>query len=220
MITAIAWTIGVGFNVQVIERVATVLVIACPHALGLAIPLVVAITTAMGANNGILVRDRLEMEAARDINTVIFDKTGTLTEGRFGVVGLETASEMGDGMNPDEALALTAAVEGDSEHTIAQGIRRSAEQKRLNLPAVTDFEAIKGRGIRARSNGQDVYVGGPRLLEMLKVQLPETLAKFERSASAKGQSVVHLVRGWKAGGVSGSGRCHPPGEPRSGEAAA
>ena len=198
VITAIAWTIGVGFNVQVIERVATVLVIACPHALGLAIPLVVAITTAMGANNGILVRDRLEMEAARDINTVIFDKTGTLTEGRFGVVGLETVvGMMGDGMNPDEALALTAAVEGDSEHTIAQGIRRSAEQKRLNLPAVTDFEAIKGRGIRARLNGQDVYVGGPRLLEMLKVQLPEALANFERSASAKGQSVVHLVRAGK-----------------------
>lgn len=193
VLTAIAWTIAVGFNVQVIERVATVLVIACPHALGLAIPLVVAITTAMGANNGILVRDRLEMEAARNINTVIFDKTGTLTEGRFGVVGVESV----DGLNPDEALALTAAIEGDSEHTIAQGIRRSAEQKRLNLPAVTDFEAIKGRGIRARLDGQDVYVGGPRLLEILNVSLPETLARFEQSASAKGQSVVHLVKAGK-----------------------
>jgi P-type Cu2+ transporter len=197
VITAFAWTIGVGFNVQVIERVATVLVIACPHALGLAIPLVVAITTALGANNGILVRDRLEMEAARDINTVIFDKTGTLTEGRFGVIGMQTV----DGVNPDEALALTAAVEGDSEHTIAQGIRRSAEQKGLRLPAVSDFEAIKGRGIRARSNGSDLYVGGPRLLEMLKVALPETLARFESEASAKGQSVVHLIE-VKANGSS------------------
>src|SRR5512138_2601847 len=134
VLTAIAWIIGTGFNVQVVERVATVLVIACPHALGLAIPLVVAITTAMGANNGILVRDRLEMESARQINTVIFDKTGTLTEGRFGVVGLETVN----GLNPDDALALTAAVEGDSEHTIAQGIRRSAEQKKVQLPAVRD----------------------------------------------------------------------------------
>jgi Cu2+-exporting ATPase len=190
VLTAIAWTISVGFNVQVIERVATVLVIACPHALGLAIPLVVAITTALGANNGILVRDRLEMEAARDINTVIFDKTGTLTEGRFGVVGIETV----DALSPDQALALTAAVEGDSEHTIAQGIRRSAEQKAIRLPAVSDFEAIQGRGIRARSNGQELYVGGPRLLEMLRLNLPENLTQFERSASAKGQSVVHLVR--------------------------
>ena len=190
VLTAIVWTIGVGFNVQVIERVATVLVIACPHALGLAVPLVVSITTAMGANNGILVRDRLEMEAAREINTVIFDKTGTLTEGRFGVVGVETV----DGLSPDEALGLTAAVEGDSEHTIAQGIRRSAEQKGLSLPAVSDFEAIQGRGIRARVNGNDLHVGGPRLLEMLKTSLPEKLAHFEQSASAKGQSVVHLVR--------------------------
>jgi Cu2+-exporting ATPase len=190
VITAIAWTISIGFNVQVIERVATVLVIACPHALGLAIPLVVAITTAMGANNGILVRDRLALEAARDVNTVIFDKTGTLTEGRFGVVGEETV----DGQNPDEALSLAAAVEGDSEHTIAQGIRRSATEKKLSLQPVTDFEAIKGRGIRARLNGADLYVGGPRLLEMLNQNLPEQLARFEQSASAKGQSVVHLVR--------------------------
>ncbi|HEX9019401.1 MAG TPA: copper-translocating P-type ATPase [Anaerolineaceae bacterium] len=198
-ITAVAWTIGVGFNVQVIERVATVLVIACPHALGLAIPLVVAITTAMGANNGILVRDRLQMEAARDIQTVIFDKTGTLTEGRFGVVAIETAG----GYSADDALALTAAVEGDSEHTIAQGIRRSAAEKGLQMPEIHDFEAIKGRGIHARVDGRDVYVGGPRLLEMLLIQLPEPLARFEQAASAKGQSVVHLVedRGGDGGRV-------------------
>ena len=192
-ITAIAWTIGVGFNVQVIERVATVLVIACPHALGLAIPLVVAITTAMGANNGILVRDRLALERAREINTIIFDKTGTLTEGRFGVVGIETI----EGIQPDDALALTAAVEGDSEHTIAQGIRRSVQQKGLKIPKVQDFEAIKGRGIRAKTNGHDVYVGGPRLLEMLNITLPETLSTFDQASSAKGQSVVHLVQDGK-----------------------
>jgi Cu2+-exporting ATPase len=190
VITAIAWTIGFGFNVKVIERVATVLVIACPHALGLAIPLVVAITTAMGANNGILVRNRLALEAAREINMIVFDKTGTLTEGRFGVVGIETI----DGIKPQDALALTAAVEGDSEHTIAQGIRRSAQQKGLDLPVVQDFEAIKGRGIHAKTNGHDVYVGGPRLLEMLNVTLPELLSTFDQAASAKGQSVVHLVQ--------------------------
>ena len=193
VITAIAWTIGVGFNVTVIERVATVLVIACPHALGLAIPLVVAITTAMGANNGILVRNRLALEAAREINTVIFDKTGTLTEGRFGVVGIETL----DGIKPEDALALTAAVEGDSEHTIAQGIRRSAQQKGRQRHVVQDFEAIKGRGIHAKMSGHDVYVGGPRLLEMLTITMPESLSIFDQAASAKGQSVVHLVQDGK-----------------------
>lgn len=193
-ITAIAWTIAIGFNVEVIERVATVLVIACPHALGLAIPLVVAITTAIGADNGILVRDRLALEKAREIDTVIFDKTGTLTEGKFGVVGLKTI----EGYDPDEALALTAAVEGDSEHSIAQGIRRSAQEKGLSLPEIQDFEAIKGRGIRASLNGRDIYVGGPRLLEMLTITLPEPLSTFDQESSAKGQSVVHLIKDEKA----------------------
>ena len=101
-LTAIAWTIGVGFNVEVIARVATVLVIACPHALGLAVPLVVAITTAMGAKNGILIRDRLALEQARLIDIVIFDKTGTLTLGEFGVVGIATV----DGWNNEQALGL------------------------------------------------------------------------------------------------------------------
>jgi Cu2+-exporting ATPase len=188
-LTAVAWTVALGFDVAVIERVATVLVIACPHALGLAVPLVVAITTAMGARNGILVRDRLALEAAREVNTVIFDKTGTLTRGEFGVVGVATA----DGWDERRALALTAAVEGDSEHTIARGIRASAKERGLALPAITGFEAIKGRGVRAQANGQTVHVGGPRLLESLDLMLPEALAAFERTASGKGQSVVHLV---------------------------
>ena len=144
LLTAIAWTIAIGFNVEVVARVATVLVIACPHALGLAIPLVVAITTAKGASNGILVRDRLALERARLIDTIIFDKTGTLTEGRFGVVGMAAAP----GWTEERVLALAAAVEGDSEHTIARGIRSAAEERKLTLPRVTDFEALKGRGVR------------------------------------------------------------------------
>jgi Cu2+-exporting ATPase len=171
-----------------------VLVIACPHALGLAIPLVVAITTSIGAKNGILVRDRLAMEKARQIDTVIFDKTGTLTEGNFGVVGIETVN----GLSQNEALALTAAVEGDSEHTIAQGIRRSAEQKKLRLPTVSDFEMFKGRGIRAQVGGHAMYVGGPRLLEMLNITLPDKLAAYEQTANGKGQSVVTLVEDGQA----------------------
>lgn len=189
-ITGLAWSIAIGFNVGMIARVATVLVIACPHALGLAVPLVVAITTAMGANNGILVRDRLALEKAREINMIIFDKTGTLTRGEFGVVDIITA----DGGSSDEALALAAAVEGDSEHTIARGVRKSADERGLSLPGVTEFEAIKGRGVRARSNSHLLYVGGPRLLEMLQLQLPDQLANFERQSSEKGQSVVHLVQ--------------------------
>ena len=188
-LTAVAWTLAIGFDVTVIERVATVLVIACPHALGLAVPLVVAITTAMGAKNGILVRDRLALETAREINIVIFDKTGTLTRGEFGVVGVATA----DGWDERRALALTAAVEGDSEHTIARGIRTSAEERKLSLPPITGFEAIQGRGVRAQADGQTVHVGGPRLLESLNLTLSEPLASFERTASGKGQSVVHLV---------------------------
>ncbi len=189
-ITAVAWTAAVGFNVDTVARVATVLVIACPHALGLAIPLVVAITTSLGAQNGILVRDRLALEAARHVNVVVFDKTGTLTKGEFGVVDRVTV----DNRDQDEALALAAAIEGDSEHTIARAIRRTAQEKGLALPDVTDFEALKGRGVRARNDGHTVYVGGPRLLEMLKLQPPEPITHFTERASAKGQTVVYLVQ--------------------------
>ena len=122
LITGIAWTIAESFNIEVLNRVVTVLVIACPHALGLAVPLVVAITTAMGARNGILIRNRLALEAAREIDVVIFDKTGTLTQGQFGVVDTSTA----EGWEPDRALSLAAALEGDSEHLIAQAVRRYA----------------------------------------------------------------------------------------------
>ena len=189
-VTAIVWIMAVGFELDVLQRVVTVLVIACPHALGLAIPLVVAISTSMGASNGILVRDRLALEAAREIDTVIFDKTGTLTEGRFGVVGMATS----DGWDEDKALALATAVEGDSEHLIARGIGRMAQERGLTLPEVTDFEAIKGRGIRATNDGRTVYVGGPRLLEMLELDLPDALTRFTAKAGQKGQSVVYLAQ--------------------------
>jgi Cu2+-exporting ATPase len=157
VLTTIAWAVAVGFSLDVLQRVVTVLVIACPHALGLAIPLVVAISTSMGARNGILVRDRLALETAREIDLVIFDKTGTLTEGQFGVVDMSAV----DGWNDDRALALATAVEGDSEHLIARGIRRKAEERGITAVQVSDFEAIKGRGIRATHDGRVVHVGGP-----------------------------------------------------------
>jgi Cu2+-exporting ATPase len=190
-LTAVAWIVATGLNVQVIERVATVLVIACPHALGLAIPLVVAITTTLAARNGILVRDRLALEAAREINIVVFDKTGTLTRGEFGVVKMATAA----GWEQDRALALAAAVEGDSEHIMARAVRRSAAERKLKLPVVTGFEALKGRGASAQSEGHEAYVGGPRLLEMLRLAPPGELAAFADAAGGKGQSVIYLVYG-------------------------
>jgi Cu2+-exporting ATPase len=152
---------------------------------------VVAISTSLGARNGILVRDRLSLERAREIDTVIFDKTGTLTEGRFGVVDVATV----DGWDPDWAMALATGVEGDSEHLIAQGFRRRAEELGLDPLEVSDFEALKGRGIRATYDGRAVYVGGPRLLEMLELDVSDDLARFAGRAHDNGQSVVYLVDG-------------------------
>jgi Cu2+-exporting ATPase len=189
-LTAIGWTLATGLHLDILERVVTVLVIACPHALGLAIPLVVAISTSLGARNGILVRDRLALEKARLINTVIFDKTGTLTEGRFGVVNMAVI----DNWTEERALALAAAVEGDSEHPIAQGIRRKAEERHAPAAKVGDFEALKGRGIKATYEGHTVFVGGPRLLEMLNINLPVALTQFAEKANAKGQTVIYLIQ--------------------------
>lgn len=194
VIAAVFWSLAVGLNVEVLKRVVTVLVTACPHALGLAIPLVVAISTAMGAENGILVRDRLALEEARKLDIVMFDKTGTLTEGRFGIASVETVGEK----SADEYLALAAAVEGDSEHLIARSFMRAVEEKGLTVPDVSEFEAIKGRGIRAKVNGTLYHVGGPRLLEMLKVELSDNFAAFAKASGGKGQSVVYLVEGNKA----------------------
>lgn len=189
VITAIAWAIAIGFNVDLLKRVVTVLVIACPHALGLAVPLVVAITTSMGANNGILIRDRLAMEAARKIDIVVYDKTGTLTEGKFGVVNQHTV----DGWEAEDALSLAAAIESDSEHLIAKAIVNKAQERELSLPEIKDFSAIKGRGVKAFQDGKAVYVGGPRLLEMLELTLPEAFDKFTEAAGEKSQTVVYLT---------------------------
>ncbi|WP_254762516.1 heavy metal translocating P-type ATPase [Natrinema marinum] len=207
VITAIAWTIATGFDAAVIERVVTVLVIACPHALGLAIPLVVAINTSLAARNGMLVRDRIAMEEARTLDTVVFDKTGTLTEGEQGVVDVATV----DGVSEDEALALAATVEGDSEHMIARAIREAADERGLETGSATDFEALKGRGVRATvdgtalraaglsggdepRDGERVYVGGPNLLAELEGDVPGALERFAERAGENARTVVYLVR--------------------------
>jgi Cu2+-exporting ATPase len=189
-LTAIGWGVVAGLNEDLLQRVVTVLVIACPHALGLAVPLVVAITTSLAAGSGILVRDRRALEAAREVDVVVFDKTGTLTKGEQGVVGVATAA----GWDEGAALALAAAVEGDSEHMIARAIRQAAGERRLSLPGVTDFQALKGRGARANHNGHTVQVGGPRLLEMLRLQPPTVLAHFAVTIGARGQSAIYLAQ--------------------------
>jgi len=194
LITAIGWSLATGLNLAVLERVVTVLVIACPHALGLAIPLVVAISTSLGAQNGILIRDRLALEKAREIDVVIFDKTGTLTKGQFGVVSMITAN----GWDEERALSVAAALEADSEHPIAQGIRRKAQEENIEPVSVRNFEAIKGQGVRAIYDNKAMYLGGPQLLYELEAFLPDTLSAFADEAEHKGQTVVFLLEGRRA----------------------
>ncbi|MBK8905491.1 MAG: copper-translocating P-type ATPase [Anaerolineaceae bacterium] len=190
-VTAVAWIIAVGFDVEVIKRVVSVLVIACPHALGLAVPLVVALSTSIAASNGILVRDRGALETAQHLDTVIFDKTGTLTKGEQGVAAIATAGDTDE----NEALALAAAIEGDSEHLIARAIRRKAQASDVSRPQISDFEIRKGCGVQASHEGQTVYVGSPHLLEDLSLSLPGGLEKFTQESGEKGQTVVYLVQG-------------------------
>ena len=197
-VTALAWIMAVGFSVTVIERVVTVLVIACPHALGLAVPLVVAINTSMAARNGILVRDRVAMETSRKLDTVMFDKTGTLTKGEMGVVDIETAE-----ISKDEALSLIASVEGDSEHVIAEAIRNSAEQKNIEVPEAREFEAIKGKGVKAKVDGKTLYVGGPNLTESENFEIPGKLRKFAEEAAENAETAVYLFRDEEAIAVAG-----------------
>lgn len=188
-LTAVAWFLAVGFDLQVVERVVTVLVIACPHALGLAVPLVVAINTSTAAQNGMLIRDRIAMENARNLDTIVFDKTGTLTKGEHGVVDVVTVSDW----SSDRVLELAAAVEGDSEHFVARAVRDRAEEVGVSPPSASNFEALKGRGVRADVDGQEVYVGGPNLLRALDLDAPAPITDFADDAGSRGQSVVYVV---------------------------
>jgi len=188
-VTLLGWLAAGATAAYAVERLVTVLVIACPHALGLAVPLVIAISTTLGARGGLLVRDRRGLEEARNVTAVVFDKTGTLTRGEFGVVAVTTAP----GVTPDDALRLAAAVETDSEHPIAQGIVRTAAERRLNSTRADGFEALPGRGVRAHVDGRILYVGGPALLRTLGVKPDATVRSGADAASARGESAVYLV---------------------------
>ncbi|MFL5620416.1 MAG: heavy metal translocating P-type ATPase [Gemmatimonadaceae bacterium] len=194
IVTAIVWPVLGASVAFTVERVVTVLVIACPHALGLAVPLVVAISTTVGAQNGLLVRDRRGLEAARRVNTVVFDKTGTLTLGEHRVVAMRTAGEVAD----SNALRLAAAVERDAEHPVARAIVKSAEERELTIPPASDFQAIPGHGVQALIEGRQLAVGGPNLLAKLGVVTPAPLRTFADQAAAQGQGAVYLVEGTRA----------------------
>jgi Cu2+-exporting ATPase len=193
-VTAVAWTAFAMPGAFVIERVVTVLVIACPHALGLAVPLVVAISTTVGARNGLLVRDRRGLEDARNVNAVVFDKTGTLTLGEHRVVAMRTDGTLPD----DEALRLAAAAEVDGEHPVARAIVASAVERGIRLPRSSDFRAIPGYGVEAVVEGRHFASGGPNLLQRLSVEPPAVLRSFAEQAAERGQGVVYLVEGGAA----------------------
>nr|WP_246318488.1 heavy metal translocating P-type ATPase [Leifsonia psychrotolerans] len=160
IITAIVWTL-IGMPDAAVVRTVTVLVIACPHALGLAIPLVVSISTERAAKAGVLIKDRMALETMRKVDTVLFDKTGTLTKGNPAVTAIEPSGSF----NADELLALAAAAESDSEHPLARAIVAAAADRNLDVPKSTDFESSPAVGVKARVGNREVQVGGPYLLE-------------------------------------------------------
>ena len=190
-ITFVAWIIAGASVATAVERLVTVLVIACPHALGLAVPLVLAISTTLGAQNGLLVRDRRGLEDARNLTTVVFDKTGTLTLGEHRVVSMRTEG----GLAENDVLRLAAAVERDAEHPVARAIVKSAEARNLTIPAATAFESMPGRGVRATVEGRHLAEGGPNLLASLTVTPSAEIRAFADEAAAAGQGVIYLVEG-------------------------
>ncbi|MEK7193417.1 MAG: heavy metal translocating P-type ATPase [Patescibacteria group bacterium] len=190
LITLIAWLLSgaeVGFAVA---RLVAVLVIACPHALGLAVPLVASISTTKAAQNGLLVKQRLALEAARTVNIVLFDKTGTLTKGEFGVVGIWNIN----GHSKDEVLELAASLDALSEHPIAKAVVMEAKKRELSFKELKKFEALKGKGVRAFIEEKEVMVGGPALLESMGVNVPNELTKQVQDAGKKGQTVIFVLR--------------------------
>ncbi|MBN14448.1 MAG: copper-translocating P-type ATPase [Pelagibacterium sp.] len=189
--TLAAWSL-LGAEIDfTVTRVVTVLVIACPHALGLAVPLVTAISTTLGARNGLLIRDRRGLEEARNLDTVVFDKTGTLTLGSHRVVEIVAAK----GNDPDTVLSLAAAVERDSEHPIAQALLKSAEDKGLALPRSSGFEAAAGKGVEAVVEARRLSVGGPALLRERNVELDNDMENASRRFGDNGQAAIYLLDG-------------------------
>jgi P-type Cu2+ transporter len=187
LITFIAWNVF-GESRSAVERTVTVLVIACPHALGLAIPLVISISTAVSARNGILVKDRLALERMRQVDVVLFDKTGTLTAASHILTGVATAEEGQEG----RVLALAAAVESDSEHPLARAIVKAAEEEG-SIPQAANFRSMTGRGVMADVEGRSLAVGGPQLMRDRNLDIPESLGHQVEKWTERGASVLWLI---------------------------
>ena len=192
LITAVVWT-AIGSPDDAVVRTVTVLVIACPHALGLAIPLVIAISTERAAKSGVLIKDRMALERMRTIDVVLFDKTGTLTEGAHAVTGVAATV----GVTEGELLALAAAAEADSEHPVARAIVAAAaahpEASRRQIRA-TGFSAASGRGVRATVDGAEILVGGPNMLREFNLTTPAELTDTTSAWTGRGAGVLHIVR--------------------------
>lgn len=187
VVTAVVWSIT-GHADQAVVRAITVLVIACPHALGLAIPLVVSIATERAARGGVLVKDRLALESMRTVGAVLFDKTGTLTKGEPAVTAVAATAAVAE----EEVLALAAAAEADSEHPLARAIVDAARRRGVTIPTATDFSSAPAVGVTATVQGRTVRVGGPRLLE--ETGRPELREVPEIEAwRSRGETILHVV---------------------------
>jgi P-type Cu2+ transporter len=191
LVTFTIWTL-LGDTDEAVTRAVTVLVIACPHALGLAIPLVIAIATERAAEAGVLVKDRLSLEHMRTVDVVLFDKTGTLTKGEPAVTGAATDYDK------DDLLALAAAVEADSEHPLARAIVRAASARlpagATRTPVAAEFRSMTGRGVQAEVDGATVSIGGSAMLRELNVGVPPALAEGTAPWAERGAAILHVVR--------------------------
>jgi P-type Cu2+ transporter len=193
--TFLVWCL-VGTTDNAVVRTVTVLVIACPHALGLAIPLVISLSTAVSARAGILIKDRLALERMRTIDAVLFDKTGTLTRGAHAVTGVAAA----EASTEDEVLCIAGGVESDSEHPLARAIVAAAKE-RGDVAAASGFRSLTGRGVEAIVDGTAYAVGGPALLRERGVKIPAELGDSIEGWRSRGAAVLYLVRGDKVMGA-------------------
>lgn len=191
----VSWILAEAGVVFATERLVAVLVIACPHALGLAVPLVASISTTLAARNGFLVKRRIALELARKIDIVLFDKTGTLTKGEFGVTDLILPIKAIEAEN--ELLQLTASVDSYSEHPIAKAIVKEAQKRNIGIFDVKNFQRVPGKGTKGLVNGREISVGNKTLFLELQIDLPEQLKKEIQALSDQGKTIIYIVSGGK-----------------------
>lgn len=195
LVTWLAWALAGQQAGFILERIVTVLVIACPHALGLAIPLVTAISTTMAAKNGLLVRQRMALESARNVDVVLFDKTGTLTKGEQGVVDVITSGDK------NLLVIKAASAEAESEHPIARALVNYAKQQNLKLVPASNFNALSGRGATAVVDASTIHVGNQKLVDELHASLSSSLQQTAAQAAGEGKTVIYVIQDLQVLGV-------------------